>query len=677
LTPFTGAASAVDPAPSAPSTTTRGVDEVGVARAHALPPGTGAAPDFWSLLSEAQTSEQLCRAWLGILCEWVPGTRAGLLLLHEPAGGGPDALAAEPAADPAAQDRYVPAAVWPDPARDLSHLAGVAEAALAQRRTVVEQDGAGLAQCAYPLLSAQQAYGVVVLQIAVRTGAPLRDALRLLHWGAGWLVDLFDKRELLQREQRLAQSALVQDLLQGLLAEPGAEASARYVVNRLAQGLPCRQAILALPAKGVDDPSGAPAAAGTQPVMKLAAVSGTAGFEPRSTLLAAAREALQEAADSGRPEQLPSPAAASGAPPVAALLAASPLADYRQEAGADTVLALPLQQRGLAVGALLLEFERPPSAATVALAQTAALALAPALALHTRAARSLPRHAREAAAGGLRALFGPSRPGLKALALLGSALLVAAALWPVPHRVSAPATVEGRVQRAAVAPFSGFLLESAVRAGDTVRAGDVLARLDDRELRLEEARWQALAEVADRRAREALARSAAVAVQLARAEADEAEAQLALVRSRLARAAITAPFDGVVVRGDLTQQLGAPVEQGTVLFEVAPLDAWRVVLKVDERDVLKVRDGADAELVLSGLPGVRHTLRVRQVSPVAVAEDGRNAFRVEAEVVDASPQIQPGMQGVGKVHAGERSLLYIAFHRLWNGLRFTAWSWGL
>jgi RND family efflux transporter MFP subunit len=417
---------------------------------------------------------------------------------------------------------------------------------------------------------------------------------------------------------------------------------------------------------------------GLQPVLKLVAVSGTAGFEARTNLLAAAREALQEAADSGRSEQSPLPGdEQSPAGSTASPLAASPLADYRQEAQAVAVLALPLQVRGQAVGALLLEFDQPPAAATVALAQTAALALAPALALHTRAARSLPRHVREATGGALRALVGPSRPGLKAASLLGAGLLLAAALWPLPFRVGAPATVEGRVQRAAVAPFAGYILESSVRAGDTVRAGDLLARLDDRELRLEEARWQAQAEVADRRAREALARGAAVAVQLARAEADEAEAQLALTRSRLVRAAVTAPFDGVVLRGDLSQQLGAPVEQGSVLFEVAPLDSWRVVLKVDERDVLRVQDGAVGELVLSGLPGVRHTLRVRQVAPVAVAEDGRNAFRVEAEVTDPSPLIQPGMQGVGKVLVGERSALYIATHRLMDWLRFTAWSWGL
>lgn len=600
-----------------------------------------AAADFWSLLVSARTSEQLCRAWLGILCQWIPGTQGGVLLLHDQG------------------ERYAPAAVWPDPERDMSFLGETAQQALAERRGVVRNEPGGLVQCAYPLLAADQAYGVVVLQVAARGPAPLREALRLLHWGAGWLVGLFDKKELLEREQRLTRLALLQDLLLGMLAEPGRDEAARWAVNRIAQGLPCRQVLLAL----ADDAGEA---------VTLLAVSGTASFEPRANLLAAAREALLDAVLTGA-DQHPAPDRPEGAPQ----LAASALADYVQEAQAGAALALPLEHRGRQVGALLLDFADPPAPETVAFAQTLALALAPALALHGTASRSLWQHARESARSGLQAVAGPRRPGLKLAAVLAGAALLAALVWPVGYRVGAPATVEGRVQRAAVAPFDGFIQESAVRAGDRVQAGDLLARLDDRDLKLEEAKWLAQSEVAERKVREALARGAAVAVQLARAESDEAQAQLALVRGRLDRAAVTAPFDGVVVRGDLTQQLGAPVEQGKVLFEVAPLDAWRVVLQVDERDVLHVRAGAAGELVLSGLPGERHRITVAKVAPVALAEEGRNAFRVEAEVQGASPLIQPGMEGVGKVEAGERSLAWIAFHRIFDWMRYTLWSLGL
>jgi len=233
------------------------------------------------------------------------------------------------------------------------------------------------------------------------------------------------------------------------------------------------------------------------------------------------------------------------------------------------------------------------------------------------------------------------------------------------------------MQRAAVAPFDGFIAAAAVRAGDTVHTGDVLARMDDRDLKLEEAKTAADGELADRKLREALGRGDAVAVRVAQADSEQADAALALVREKLARALITAPFDGRVVKGDLSQQLGAPVEQGRVLFEVAPMDAWRVVLSVDERDIVDLREGQSGELLLAGLPGERLDIQVSRISPVAQPEEGRNSFRVEARLLRNARRIQPGMEGVGKVQAGNHSLLWIGFHRLFNWVRYTAWTVGL
>lgn len=613
------------------------------------------ATDFWSLLVNAQTSDQLCRAWLGILCQWIPGTQAGLLLLHEEG------------------DRYAPAAVWPDPERDMSFLAGAAQEALVDRRGVVRNEASGLAQCAYPLLGAQQTYGVVVLHVVARGEAGMRDALRLLHWGAGWLVGLFDRRQLLDRETRLRRSGLLQDLMLGVLAEQDPQDAARWVVNRLVEALPCRTAMIGrVPQRAESD-----ARAGRS--IDLLSVSGTASFEERSNLLSVAREAMREAVDRGAPQLFPTMGAEQ-----APLVEAAAIADYRRDAQAASVMVLPLLNEGRAQGALLLDFSGEVSPALFDFAQTLALALAPVLHTHRQAHRGLLDHARGALADGRAALFGPRHPGAKLAGAVALVALMLAAVIPVDYRVSSAATVEGRIQRAAVAPFPGYIREAQARAGDRVKAGDVLARLDDRDLRLEEIKSSSQFELADRKLREAMARGDAVAVRLAQAEADQAQAELNLVRERLRRVAIVAPFDGVVVRGDLTQQLGAPVEQGKVLFEVAPLDAYRVILKVDERDITRLRGGAPGELVLAGLPGERFPIRVSQVAPVATAEGGTNTFRVEAEVradakgaPAAGARIQPGMEGVGKVEAGERSLLWVATHRFTEWARYALWSLGL
>lgn len=612
------------------------------------PAEAGPSTDFWSLLVNAQTSDQLCRAWLGILCQWVPGTQAGLLLLQDDT------------------DRFAPAAVWPDADRDMAYLAPVAQQALVDRAAVVRDETSGLSQCAYPLLGADMSYGVVVLHVAARGERAVREALRLLHWGAGWLVGLFDRRRLVERDLRLRRSAALQDLLLGVMAEREPEAAARWVVNRLAEVLPCRRAMIGL-LRGK--------------TMQLASISGTAGFEPRSNLLSAAREALLEAITLQQVQAWPhedDDGAHLG-------LSAGALADYGREADARAALVLPLIHQGRLIAALLLDFAVPLDNETLPFSRTLALALAPALELQQRASRSLSARMRQSVHETLQLITGPRHPGLKLVGMLALTVVLLAALVPVEFRVRAPATVEGRVQRAAVAPFDGFIAEAPARAGERVSRGDLLARLDDRDLRLEDAKWSAESELAERKLREAMAKGSLVAVRLAQAEVDQAHAELALLREKLARVAITAPFDGIVVKGDLSQQIGAPVAQGKPLFEVAPLDAYRVVLKVDERDIADLRQAADGELVLAGLPGQRFAIRISTLSPVASAEDGHNSFRVEAQVqptaadggANAAQHIRPGMEGVAKVLADEHSLFWVMFHHLFDWMRYTAWALGL
>ena len=159
------------------------------------------------------------------------------------------------------------------------------------------------------------------------------------------------------------------------------------------------------------------------------------------------------------------------------------------------------------------------------------------------------------------------------------------------------------------------------------------------------------------------------------AQVNQADAQLQLAAEKLSRATITAPFEGVVVSGDLSQLLGSPVEQGKVLFEVAPLDAYRVILKVDERDVGYVQSGQKGELVLSGIPGERLTFSVSKITPVSTAEEGHNYFRTEARLERATQRLRPGMEGVSKIDAGQARLVWIWTRRLIDWIRLTFWTW--
>jgi multidrug efflux pump subunit AcrA (membrane-fusion protein) len=149
-----------------------------------------------------------------------------------------------------------------------------------------------------------------------------------------------------------------------------------------------------------------------------------------------------------------------------------------------------------------------------------------------------------------------------------------------------------------------------------------------------------------------------------------------LLEEQLSRIAVTAPFDGVVVAGDLSQSLGAPVERGDILFEVAPLDSYRVILEVDERDIGPVSRDQTGTLALTGMPEDKLEIRVDKITPISTAEDGRNYFRVEASLVGETPAIlRPGMEGVGKISVGQRKLIWIWTHKIVYWIRMFSWSW--
>jgi len=235
--------------------------------------------------------------------------------------------------------------------------------------------------------------------------------------------------------------------------------------------------------------------------------------------------------------------------------------------------------------------------------------------------------------------------------------------------------MEAGIQRAAVAPFNGYIAEALARAGDIVRQGQVLCVLDDRDLRLERLKWLSQQEQFVKQYHEAMAKRSAAQVNILTAQIDQAKAQLALLDDQLSRTRLVAPFDGIVVKGDLSQSLGAPVERGQVLFEVAPLETYRVVLQIDERDVANVAVGQKGQLLLAAAPMEGLPFTVEKVTPVSTAREGRNSFRVEARLQSTPEHLRPGMEGVGKIEVDRRLLIWIWTHQVIDWVRLMVWKW--
>jgi multidrug resistance efflux pump len=138
---------------------------------------------------------------------------------------------------------------------------------------------------------------------------------------------------------------------------------------------------------------------------------------------------------------------------------------------------------------------------------------------------------------------------------------------------------------------------------------------------------------------------------------------------------LLAPFAGMVVTGDLSQRLGSPVQRGEVLFEVAPLDEFRPVLQVDERDIDEIAIGQRGEIVFSAMPGASLAFAVTEITPVSNTYEGQNTFRVEAHLDETPVGLQPGLEGVAKVHVERRRLIWIWTHDVFDWLRLSLWTW--
>jgi hypothetical protein len=143
-------------------------------------------------------------------------------------------------------------------------------------------------------------------------------------------------------------------------------------------------------------------------------------------------------------------------------------------------------------------------------------------------------------------LFGPGHLVRKLLV----AAIVAVALFLTfaytTYRVDADARIEGLVRRAVVAPYDGYVKEANARAGDTVKEGDVLATLEDRDLLLDRLKW-----VTERQQHlfeydKALATRQPAAINVIRAQVEQADAQIKLLDEQLSRIKLRAAISGGV-----------------------------------------------------------------------------------------------------------------------------------
>ncbi len=405
--------------------------------------------------------------------------------------------------------------------------------------------------------------------------------------------------------------------------------------------------------------------------VRVAAISHGAAIDTQQTLTRDIAAAMDEAIDQGATVILPPLA---GTPRIT--LAHAALRRSGGNGASGSVCTIPVVHLDAVAGAVTLERAAGLSKEALARCEHIVNLAGPLLALKAESEVSAMARVRRACARYWRRLREPGEWPFK-LAVAGSALLLVFVFFvPLPYSLSAPTRLEGSVQRALVAAADGFVQQVAARPGDKVKQGQVLAELAQHDLQLERSkRGSELAQHTNAYSA-AFARADRALLMVSQAKMDEARAQLELIDTQLERTQVRAPFDGIVISGDLTQQLGAPVQRGAVLMVVAPADGHRLIVEVDERDINDVQAGAIGRAALAALPGTAFDFKITRVTPLAATREGRHFFEVEGQFDTPNAALRPGLQGVARIDASARPLATMVFGRLVNWLRLRLWSWG-
>lgn len=234
--------------------------------------------------------------------------------------------------------------------------------------------------------------------------------------------------------------------------------------------------------------------------------------------------------------------------------------------------------------------------------------------------------------------------------------VVPVTLVPTAGVYVADATVQAVRQSVVSAQVAGRVLQLAVRAGDAVKAGQLIARLDDRELGAAEASSQsAILEAQANLARAELDLKRTQGLQkqnfVSVAALDQAESQVKALRAHVdalrasagaasatrSHALISAPYDGLVAMtqveaGDMAMP-GKPV---VTLFQPGAL---RVVAYIPEMQTGPVRSGMIREKPVVELSGV-FVMGV-QVTLLPAADPNTRTTEVRVDL-PASVQAMPG-----------------------------------
>ncbi len=206
------------------------------------------------------------------------------------------------------------------------------------------------------------------------------------------------------------------------------------------------------------------------------------------------------------------------------------------------------------------------------------------------------------------------------------------------------ATLDAEADAQVVAKVGGEVRRLLVEEGDRVESGQLLAILDDRQLRLQAAQARAALAKTERdfnRQVELHQKGlvAAGAFEGLKYDLENQRAANDLARLNLSYSEIRAPFAGIVAERHV--KLGQELQPGTAVFRVTDPTPLKAEVFVPERELARLQRGQGASVQVDALGGQLFPAVVRLVAPTVDAATA--TFKVTLEVDDPKGLLKPGM----------------------------------
>src|SRR3954466_7640818 len=243
---------------------------------------------------------------------------------------------------------------------------------------------------------------------------------------------------------------------------------------------------------------------------------------------------------------------------------------------------------------------------------------------------------------------------------------------PLAERVLIVGNLIGAATVQAVPKINGRLQSVDVQLGDQVRRGQLIAKVEDREIQEQVRQAEATNRVGEATIRqpdadlklaqtnlernkslldrqllpkqsfddtEARYQAAVAQLDLARAQFEQSKSRLEALKINLANTTIASPVDGFVAKRFLDP--GASVSPNVPVASLVDIRTVRMVANLVEKDMKRVSVGTHADIDVDAFPGETFKGRVSRVAPVF--DPSTRTAEMEIEVPNPGFRLKPGM----------------------------------